>query len=147
MADNYCQATVWPELPASLFDDAEIELLESACGLACEPSKDMLYFFAEEYFSEEGEDVDGTAMNCITLLQSKLQQLDASRFPNITIEGAHTCSKMRPGEFGGFAFFITRDEVQFISSSEWLSQRKCESNRDNPESRAGRPLPSDGGEP
>jgi hypothetical protein len=122
MANNYYQATVQPELPASLFTQQELDSLAQACGLRSEPEGDQLYFFAEESFCEHDEDEHGQRINCLELLQAKLKALDPASYPYIAIEGASTCSKMRTGEFGGFAYFITRDDVRSTSSWQWLHQ-------------------------
>jgi hypothetical protein len=119
MADNYNPATVSTDLPASLFNDSELESL-SACGLSYEETDGMLFFFAEEYFCQEGIDEEGERVHCTALLQDKLRQLDITQYPAIEIEGAMTCNKMRAGEFGGFAYRITRDQVQYMSTSGWL---------------------------
>ena len=120
MTNNYSTATVSPELPASLFSEPEIESLTFACGITCERIGDLLYFVAEDSFFEEGEDEDENQINCTALFQAKLNLLDPLSFPHIVIEGAATCSKMRQGEFGGFAYFISRDEVKFMSTWQWL---------------------------
>jgi hypothetical protein len=120
MADNYSQATVSPELPAALFNDEELRSLETACGLRCERVGDNLYFFAETCFYEDGEDDDGFGVDCLALFQEKLLKLDAVAYPYIAIQGAATCSKMRPDEFGGFAYFITRDHVRSMATWAWL---------------------------
>ncbi len=120
MANNYYQATVWPELPASLFSEVELQSLACACGLQHERSHDRLYFFAEECFCEEGDDLNDQRLNCLEILQAKLRLLDPAAYRHIAIEGAASCSKMRPGEFGGFAYFITRDAIRSVSTSEWL---------------------------
>lgn len=112
-----------PDLPVSHFSLAELEALGNSCGLRSERAGDHLYFFAEEFFCEEGEDQHGERLDCTQLLQAKLRQLDPASYPHITIEGAATCSKMRPGEFGGFAYFITRDEIRYCSTWQWLSQQ------------------------
>ena len=124
MANNYHQATVSPDLPASLFKAEELCSLDLACGLSCERDGENLYFFAEECFCEQGEDADGFGIDCLTFLQEKLRQLDPAIYPHIAIHGAATCSKMRPDEFGGFAIFITRDEIRSISTWEWLEEQK-----------------------
>ena len=124
MADNYSQATVWPELPAALFNEDELRLLERACGLTCQRNGEMLYFFAESCFNEQGDDPDGLDVNCLALLQEKLRQLDPAEYPSISINGACTCSKMRPDEFAGFAYFITRDGIRSTSTWEWLDNQK-----------------------
>lgn len=120
MSDNYSQATVSPRLPASLFTAGELASLSSACGLACERHGDLLYFFAEEHFREQDDDGEGSSINCTAMFQEKLRQLPAGDYPAIIIEGAATCSKLREGEFGGFAYFITRDEVRYASTWQWL---------------------------
>ena len=126
MANNYTQATVTPYLPASLFTDAELESLAYECGLSHDRIDDTLYIYAEEYFCEEGVDEKGRHWSCLAILQAKLKQLDPSEFPNIVIEGAATCNKMRSGEFGGFAYFITRDEIRHFSTWQWLGQQGTE---------------------
>jgi hypothetical protein len=123
MADNYYQATVSPDLPAALFTAEELSALETACGLTCETYYEQLYFFADTSFREEGEyDRDGedVTINCLNVLQEKLRQLDPDDYPHISIEGAATCSKMRQGEFGGYAHLITRDAIRSMSTWEWL---------------------------
>ena len=123
MADNFNQATVSPPLPASLFGEADLESLSTACGLSFERHGDELYFFAEASFSEDGEDEEGEAVDVLALLQAKLRQLDAATYPHITIQGAFTCSKMRPEEFGGFAHVITRNGVRSLSTGQWLARQ------------------------
>ena len=120
MANNYYQATVSPDLPAALFTEKELRALEIACGLTCERYGEELYFYAEERFCELGEDDDGFGVDCRALLQEKLRQLDPAAYPCISIQGAATCSKMRPDEFGGFAYLITRHDIRSISTWEWL---------------------------
>ncbi len=120
MANYYSQATITPCLPATLFREEELDSLSRACGLTTESEGDDLYFFAEECFSDEGEDENGETFDCLALLQGKLRQLDASTYPHIVIEGATVCGRMRPGGFGGFAYYITRDEIRSIATSQWL---------------------------
>lgn len=123
MANNYTQATVSPELPAALFSDDELSALSSACGLSCERAGDNLYFFAEMYFCERGEDENGFGIDCLALFQEKLLRLDPAAYPYISINGAATCSKMRSDEFAGFAFLITRDAIRSMSTWEWLHEQ------------------------
>jgi len=39
---------------------------------------------------------------------------------------AYTCSKPRLDAFGGDAVFVTKKEVEYISSTQWLSKKKAE---------------------
>jgi hypothetical protein len=128
MANNYNQATISPALPAVLFSQQELQALEAACGLESEEQGDDLYFFAGDFFCEEGEGDDGQAVDCLALLRDKLGQLDETQYPHIVIHGASTCSKMRPGEFGGFVHLITRDRVQSWSTWHWLEEQINSSN-------------------
>jgi hypothetical protein len=132
MADNYSQATVSPDLPAELFTDEELRSLEFACGLTCERSGENLYFFAELCFYEQGEDADGFGVDCLSLLQEKLLKLDPAAYPHISIQGAATCSKMRPDEFGGFAYFIARDHVRSMATWAWLHDRSIRTHSNQP---------------
>jgi hypothetical protein len=124
MADNYYQATVSPDLPAALFTEEELRSLQFECGLTCERCDDSLYFFAETCFCERGEDEEGFGVDCPALMQEKLRQLDADEYPHISIQGAATCSKMRVDQFGGFAYFITRDEIRSMSTWQWLHEQE-----------------------
>jgi hypothetical protein len=123
MASNYTQATVSPVLPASLFSEEELDALAVACGLSCQRVNDDLYFFAEEFFREGGEDDDGEELNGLALFQAKLHLLDAVAYPHITIHGSSTCSKMRADEFGGFAHVITREYIRSISTWQWIARQ------------------------
>lgn len=125
MADNYTKATVTPYLPASLFTDIELETLANECGLFHQRYDDQLYFFAEEHFCEIGITEIGQPYNCTAILQDKLKLLDPAEYPHIIIEGAATCSKMRQGEFGGFAFFITREEIRWVSTWSWIGEQQA----------------------
>jgi hypothetical protein len=122
MANNYYQATVTPELPAELFSEEDLTSLNTACGLTTQREGGSLYFFAEESFCERGEDEDGFGVDCLALFQEKLLRLDSAEYPHIAIEGAATCSKMRPGEFGGFAYLITRDAIRSYTTWQWLRE-------------------------
>ncbi|MGH9350963.1 MAG: hypothetical protein ACRD2G_02175 [Terriglobia bacterium] len=129
MANNYIQVTVSPELPASLFSDEELQSLDAACGLHCHRHDDVLYFFADDYFCEEDDDHNDQHINCIDSFQAKLKQLDPASYPYILIEGAATCNKMRAHEFGGIAYFITRDEVRHMSTWQWLDEMESSRNK------------------
>jgi hypothetical protein len=125
MANNYYQATIWPMLPAALFNDEDLQSLRISCGLTFEKDEDRLYFFAESNFSEEGEDDSESCVNCLAILQEKLGYLDPSAYPRIVIEVAATCSRMRPGEFGGFAHLITREFIRSMTTWQWLHEQNA----------------------
>ena len=85
-------------------------------GLDYEPDGDRYYLFAEDSLG----DAD------LEWLEWVLSTLPEDEVPYITVEYAHTCSKMRPGEFGGGAWFITREGTEFVNTGSWLSNREAE---------------------
>ena len=70
------------------------------------------YFFFEDFCPDEGAAV----------VQWLLRQC-TKETPWATIEGAYTCSELRPGQFGGFAWFITRDSLDCSGTSHWISEQ------------------------
>lgn len=44
----------------------------------------------------------------------------------LTVTFANTCSKARPGEFGGGAAFVTADDIKWMHTDDWCAnQRKA----------------------
>ena len=131
MANNYSDASIQPPLPASLFSEAEIQLMQDACSVVCRHDGDGLRLFGESYFTTHGEDWDENPLDLLAFLQSKLQQLDAAAYPLIAIHGACYCDKKRPDEFGGFAYVITRTAIRSFSTWEWLEAQTAETTGQN----------------
>ena len=67
-------------------------------------------------YVEEGGAGDAHAI----FLQWVLTTIQEDQFPFITFEYANVCDKMRPGEFGGGAWFITRTGTEFHNTGSWL---------------------------
>lgn len=111
MANNYQQATVTPEdIPADAITDEERDVLEHS-GFTVEEHNNKLYIYAEEGFVLddspefiEDETKEITAEDVFDRLLSRLPEIK-----DIVIEGSYTCSKMRPGEFGGFVYRFSRE--------------------------------------
>ena len=151
MANNYSQATVSPDFPVSVISDLELTLLATA-GASYETFKsngeDTYYFCNEEYFSEDvdtgfldANDVDPDELTdgdrvyfddadilrenitVMEIYQNILKRLPEDEYPCIIIQGADTCDKMRVDNFGGFAVFITRTEVDSISTFGWINDK------------------------
>lgn len=119
MANNYAPFTVSPMIPTASIPDSFYDELENHdIFIDAEDrygeNNELTYFY-----SEEGTDVDEFAY----YLKKLLNTLDSKQYPYFIIEGCHYCSKMREGEFGGYAFFITRDKIQVINTGHWLNQR------------------------
>jgi hypothetical protein len=60
----------------------------------------------------------------VMMLRHILQHEPNKDVTHIEVEGAWTCSKMRPGQFGGFSYLVTREEHGFISSSSMSFDKK-----------------------
>lgn len=70
----------------------------------------LSYIYAENGLDEAGAQV----------LQHILKGLDPVEYPHIQAEGCFSCSKLRQGEFGGWACHITREDIQSSGTGEWL---------------------------
>ena len=75
--------------------------------------EETYYVFCEYGFGDEAA----------ALLQYILKALDAEAYPYIQVEGAFTCAKLRPGEFGGWACHITRDDIKWGGTGSWLHEQ------------------------
>jgi hypothetical protein len=147
MPDYTTQATVHPFLPKTAFTDFEQALL-IACGFAAEEVTEdpsLLYFYAEdgvrgmdafEFFDSTEEDYSqdpryadyfgddpNNSVDADYIFQKVLNKPECAGTQFISIEGANTCSRMCPESFGGFASFITRTEVDFMATNNWISQK------------------------
>lgn len=107
MANNYTQATVYPEIDKSLITDDEILTLGENGYSFDDLGDSRLYFYVEEGF-----DFDETAHIFQEIIKRSQTSEETDPINEIVIEGAFTCSKMRPGEFGGFVARITIDDIQ-----------------------------------
>ena len=145
MANNYMEGTIWPSLPLTetqrsalcacpedlrfakdeeLLDGEKLFVkwqetygLEESTGISVDIDTDDLYYLYCENGMEAGAD---------EVLQEILRGLPEDKYTCITFEAASYCSKMRPDEFGGVACFITRDEIKWMSTSDWLYKCKNE---------------------
>lgn len=122
MANNYTLGTLSPEV--RLTDELK-KVLETT-GASVEPDgPDKWYVFWEESFNEEVEswmldETDEafvekwTDTNIAVVLKAVLEENPEVEM--LSLEAAHTCSKMRAGEFGGFGLYVTRSEYCWINS-------------------------------
>lgn len=148
MANNYDQSTMSPKIPLTPDQVAALDSLRAFCFEGEEDPDIPLTDLAKKWMAEfeiseddiwpdreaePGSDVhylyyeDGSLTpGTSSVLQEILRGLDPVEYPHLAWEGAYTCSKLRPGEFGGWACFITRDEIQWHSTFEWLEKKAKE---------------------
>lgn len=132
MADNYCQVTITPLIPPAAVTEEDRKLLEQF-GFSMETDTDgNLYFYHENYAGSAYAEVEGEDGEIVEkdigedevfeALQGIVQRTD--ELDCLFVEGAYTCDRMRPGEFGGFAVFISANEIDHISTIGWLGDKK-----------------------
>lgn len=145
MADNYTQGTVSPLVPLDLLARAVLDLdtdyydeedatdldiqarqvLEELLGSDLGDTRLQLTVYTEVddlcYLCAE----DGAGDAELAFLQWLIQRLP-EEYKYLTFEYANTCSKMRRGEFGGGAWFVTRTGVHCMDTGSWLQARIAE---------------------
>lgn len=129
------QGTIYPFLPLtdehirlldldtedSFFKERGLLLDDGVTGIGYDRIRDiegarcLYYLYFEEYLGSSGT----------VILQHILKSLPEKEYPFICIEFAITCSKMRPDNFGGGAIFITRDDIDYFNTEDWI-ERKVE---------------------
>jgi hypothetical protein len=119
MANNYSQGTIQPSVPEKYLTPDIIEDLESF-GITCEfTEKDKTYYLFIEFGLDDEEEA-------VKVLQSILQKWEKvskkRRYFEIGI--ANTCDKLRPGEFGGSAIFITPKSIKWENTYTFLEDNK-----------------------
>ena len=126
MANNYVQATVFPEdIPSNAITEEEKQVLEYS-GFTVYDDHQHIYIVVEENFLLdespefiEDETKEITAEDVFNRILSRVAEID-----EIVIAGAYTCSKMRSGEFGGFIYRFTRDKLQFADTEVLLEMMR-----------------------
>lgn len=122
MANNYIQATIQPDIPKDLVTTRLMELAAQLdINYEVDPSGAHYFFNSDWVGSDNGVDEQD--------FYDELQQiikLSRGRIKYFQVEMAFTCDRMKSGEFGGSAVFITREEIKFMATSQWLSERIAE---------------------
>lgn len=143
----YARAVVQPLIPAHLFTKFHIAILD-AFEIFLEKRTDSnverYYLYAPDaphftafdhtFTEDELADCDPAIIgffennkelyedDLIVLFQVIIKNSNGE-LPWVSIETSYLCSEMSPDGFGGSALFITADDMQFISTSQWLEKR------------------------
>lgn len=116
MSNSYEKATVQPTFPAEVVEDHLDNLQKlgvSAYLDLKENEKKVAYLYVEDGCYDWDE------------FHSILQQmLDDAGMSYCYVEGCFYCDKMVPGEFGGFAHFITKADVRFENTGSWVTKHE-----------------------
>ncbi len=94
-----------------------------------EPSAD---FYGSSTTFEAGEtsalyvasDESGDIEVVVAIVQATMARFDLPGA--VHIQWANTCSKLRPGEFGGGAVVITKDDEEWMTTSRWVDEKIAE---------------------
>lgn len=128
MANCDTAGTFTPMIPKNLFNSSDLSLLD-AIGVTCDDNGDGTLFLYNErsategYLAgENGEETELEEEDVYSLLQEVIKRSKGT-LPWIHHEQAYTCEKMRPGEFGGSAVFITANDIKFHGTSSWLADQ------------------------
>jgi hypothetical protein len=115
MADYFTTGVVTPYLPCDAFTQEECDELSEHgftfhLNTLKKDGEPNYYIYAEEYAGEEAAEV----------LQGVLKKLPEEEFPYIYFEAGFTCTKMRSDGYGGCAWFITRDKIEYTGTGSWI---------------------------
>lgn len=130
MSNNHASGTFAPYIPTNLITN-DFKKLADAVGLTIQPFNDegdMVYLFNEDYCTsgyienEDGTEKEVTDEDLYAAIQDIIRNSEG-KLTWVSHEQAYTCDKMRPGEFGGSAVFITADDIQYHGTSSWLERR------------------------
>ena len=89
-------------------------------GVACEKLGDALRIWSES---------DGDLEHVAVLVAVAQRRFNDPR--PWTAEAAFTCSRSRPGEFGGCAVFVHKGETRWLSTAQWREEQ-CASVQEAP---------------
>ena len=130
MADYYTQTVFQPYIPKHLITDEDKRFIE-AFGITIDSAfEDKYYLYGENgcatgYLESDdsvGKEIELSEEDLFARFQ-KIISLSCGELTWISQESAYTCSAMRSDGFGGSAVFITADDIQYHSTSQWLSER------------------------
>lgn len=133
VADNFTQATLTP--PVRLTDELVVVLEITGASLQACADGTWYAYWEDGIIEPDEEDADAwdlpetwaaaeaAAFRHKWGTQGPHDILRAILAVNpdielLTLEGAHTCSKMRPGEFGGFGLYVTRRQFASIITGD-----------------------------
>lgn len=107
MSNNYEGATITPYFPPEVVKAHWSELDELSVGYESDG-----YLYVEDGCSDWDE---------FHLLLRKM--LKEANMDYCYVEGAFYHDKMRQGEWGGFAHFITQDNIEYVVTGSWCANK------------------------
>lgn len=125
MANNYQQGVMRPAFPPGAVTEADEALLD-AYGFIVERDSDGQCWLTEDGLHGETPEEFPDSPTWPEVIQDILQRPACKDIPYFVLEGAAWCDKNRPGEFGGYVVFITREEIKEASTFSLVNQWELE---------------------
>ena len=85
------------------------------CDFSYDLEEDSIWFYGDEFI-----DIEAVA----EIVKQFFKETGST--DSFTIESAYTCSKLRVGQFGGAAAFVTADSIEYMSTFEWCQKKEEE---------------------
>jgi hypothetical protein len=106
-------------------EDLEVDFVSEHAQQG-EPIAISIQDFINENGEDDSDDYVSGQFSYVSIFQKILKKPECASIEDICIEGAYTCDKLRPGEFGGWVCRITRDSVQYDGTSAAFERMKKE---------------------
>ncbi|MDO8827812.1 hypothetical protein [Methylophaga sp.] len=106
-------------------EDLEVDLVSEHAQLG-DPIAVKLLEYIQEHGSDDLDAYVSSEFSWVSIFQEILKKPECASIEDICIEGAYTCDKLRPGEFGGWVCRITRESVQHDGTSAAFERMKKE---------------------
>jgi hypothetical protein len=106
-------------------DDLDVDLVFE-CAQQGDPIATNVLRYIQNHSSNSLDTYVSSEFSWVSIFQEILKKPECEGIEDICVEGAYTCDKLRPGEFGGWVCRITRDSVQCDGTSAAFERMKKE---------------------
>ena len=128
MADYYSTLIVQPFIPKHLLWTEDLALFAAFGLTVSHHTEETLYVRCNYYngtgcISEGGGEIDLDHDDFVARLQAMLKRIDSDELRWISLETTYSCSEVRPEGFGAAVTFITKNNLDYLSTSSWQEER------------------------
>jgi len=106
-------------------EDLDVDLVFE-CAQQGDPIATNVLRYIQNHSSNSLDTYVSSEFSWVSIFQEILKKPECEGIEDICVEGAYTCDKLRPGEFGGWVCRITRDSVQYDGTSAAFERMKKE---------------------
>lgn len=119
MADYYNECTIEPSIPIELLPQNRLDIL-CECGIDFEKDGENAYYL----FSRTGIEDEDRLLLLLRKILREQQKKNKKTKPFLKVAMGSSCSKMRPGSFGGVAWFVTPKRTSWFSTFSFLDKQE-----------------------